>query len=86
MRIGAFVAAAAGTMMIVSAEAEPIVLSPDKSIPLRIDAKYTDLNKREKIAIFSDAQVSQGDMRWRCKLLTARYDGDKTPQQLECEP
>ncbi len=38
MRIGASLAAAAGAMIIVRAEAEPIVLSPDKSIPLSIDA------------------------------------------------
>lgn len=86
MRIGAFVAAVAGTMMIVSADAEPIALSPDKSIPLSIDAKHVDVNKKEKIAIFSDAQVSQGDMHWRCKLLTIGYDNGKTPQQFECEP
>jgi hypothetical protein len=86
MRIGAFVAAAAGTMMIVSAEAEPIVLSPDKSIPLSIDAKHVDTKNKEKIAIFSDAQVSQGNMHWRCRLLTVRYDDAKTPQQFECEP
>jgi hypothetical protein len=86
MRIGAFLAAAAATMMIVSAEAEPIVLPPDKSIPLSIDAKHANINKTEKIAIFSDVQVSQGDMHWRCKLLTVRYDDAKAPQQLECEP
>jgi lipopolysaccharide export system protein LptA len=86
MRIAAFVTAVAGTMMIVSAEAEPIVLSPDRSIPLSIDAKRTDTNEKEKITIFSDALVSQGDMHWRCKLLTVRYDDAKASRQFECEP
>jgi len=82
MRIGALVAVA-GAMMIASAEAEPIVLSPDKSIPIRIDAERIDVDG--KIATMSDAQVSQGGMRVRCKTLTVRYDGAKTIQQLECE-
>jgi lipopolysaccharide export system protein LptA len=85
MRIGAFFAAAAGTMMIVGAEAEPIAVSPDKSIPLSIDAKRAEINKKEKIAIYSDAQITQGDMHWQCKLLTVRYD-DAGTSQLECEP
>jgi lipopolysaccharide export system protein LptA len=75
MRIGAFLSAAAGTMIIVRAEAEPIVLSPDKSIPLSIDAKHADIKKKEKIAIFSDVQVSQGDMHWRCKSVTPSRAG-----------
>jgi lipopolysaccharide export system protein LptA len=83
MRIGAFIAAVAATMMIASAEAEPLVLSPDKGIPLRIDAKHVDVNEQEKIATYSDAQVSQGDVRVQCKSLTVRYDDAKA--QFDCE-
>jgi lipopolysaccharide export system protein LptA len=85
MRIGSFVAAAAGTMIIAYAEAEPIMLSPDKNIPVRIDAKHVDVHEKEKSATFSDAQVCQGDMRWQCKSLNVRYDDAKAPQQFECE-
>lgn len=86
MRIGALVAAAAGTMMIVSAEAEPIVLSPDKSIPVRVDAKRVTMHEKGKSATFSDAQIFQGDTHWQCKTLNVRYDDAKAIQQFECEP
>jgi hypothetical protein len=46
--------------------------------------KSVAVHEREKIAIFSEAQVSQGDMRIQCRSLIARYAAE-TIQQLECE-
>jgi hypothetical protein len=46
--------------------------------------KSVAVHEREKIATFSEAQVSQGDMRIQCRSLIARYAAE-TIQQLECE-
>jgi lipopolysaccharide export system protein LptA len=86
MRTASFIIViATGTMTIVSSTAQSrTVVTRDKEVPLRIDAKSVAVHEREKTAIFSDAHVSQGDMRMQCRSLIARYAGE-TIQQLECE-
>jgi hypothetical protein len=63
MRIRAVVAAAA--MIIVSAEAEPQVLSPDKSIPLRIDAEHTDVRQCKSLTVRYDDVKTIRQLRMR---------------------
>jgi hypothetical protein len=86
MRTASFIVAiAAGTMTILSTVAQSgTIVTPDKEIPLRIDAKSVAVHEREKVAVFSDAHVSQGDMLIQCRSLIVQYAGGTT-QQLECE-
>jgi hypothetical protein len=87
MRTTSFiVAVAAGAMIVSTAAQSGTIITPDKKVRLRIDANSVAVHEREKIAIFSEAHVSQGDMRIHCRSLIARYADDRmTIQQLECE-